>query len=426
MKKCYIKDIDRMRDGEKVEIKGWVLKRSVFKEVIILQIVDSTGTIKCIVKKGEIFNVAKKIPIESAVSVEGILHRNGHEHKVHVTSINVVGKNDLHIYPRTTDPKVETLLEYRHLFLRNPRMQRILRCRHIFLGIVREWFDKNGFIEITAPIITENLLYDDSKAFSINFYGRKAYLTQCVAFYLEAAVHSFEKVYAIVPSFRAEKSHSNRHLSEYWHLKYEIAWANLDDIIAFSEKMIAFIAQEFFSRCKRDLAALGVSFAPEIFTPPFPRISYTEAISYLKSKNARISWGKSFGADEEKILSSNYRTPFWVTHLPAQIQPFPYVLNPKNPELTNTADLLAPEGYGELLGVAEKITDIKLLKRRFSQKHSSDYKRYKWYFELRKCGCVPHVGAGMGIERVLRYFLKTHHVRDVIPFPRYYRRRPYP
>lgn len=313
-----------------------------------------------------------------------------------------------------------------HLYLRNEKIAALFRLRNHLLQNLHTFFQTRGFTEFTAPILTPITLYGKDTAFSINFYGKTLYLTQCTAFYLEAALHVFKKVYFISPSFRAEKSKSKRHLSEYWHLKAEIAFFDLNNIINFVEEMIQVSYKDLIRRGEKELGKLGVEKRYKFFKPPYKRITYEEALQILKEGGLQIDWGKSLGHDEEVFLGKIFQRPFWITYLPRSIEPFPYRINPSDERTTLTADLIIPP-YGEVLGVAEKIYEEEELEKRMREDfvpHSLD--TYKWYMELRKFGMPPHSGFGVGIERILRSYLNLDHVRDCIPFPRMYRRSPYP
>lgn len=261
---------------------------------------------------------------------------------------------------------------------------------------------------------------------SLSFGKEDVFLTQCVGFYLEAAVHAFEKVYNIGPSFRGEESRSKRHLAEYWHVKAEVAFGDIEDIISIVENLIGHVV----AQCQREINAVVSILGgepPDIrWETPFPRISYREAVSILDSSGHTLEFGNSLASAEEELLSGRFESPFWVTGLPRATEPFPYVISPTDPEVTQTADLIADRGFGELLGVAEKITDLTMLDERLAEKGKVDDYRYDWIRELRQFGCVPHIGFGMGLERLIRWLLNIPHVRDTIPFPRIFRRRVYP
>jgi len=298
----------------------------------------------------------------------------------------------------------------------------ILKFRHILMSHMRQWFSENQFIEINAPILTAVPLYDDSSAMKINIKGENAFLTQCVGYYLEAAVHAFERVYNMGPSFRGEESRSKRHLMEYWHIKAEIAFGNLEDIIKMVEDIIVYLTQ----KCQQEtelIQTLKTEFCLDGLKVPFKRISYEDAINYLQKKGFKIKFGIGLGSKEEEELSNMFDGPFWVTNIPRVVEPFPYVVHPQDDRVTMVADLIASNGYGELLGTAEKIYDLKMLDERLQNKGKLDDPRYEWIREVHQMGCVPHSAFGMGLERLIRWLLNIPHVRDTIPFPRIFRRK---
>lgn len=294
-------------------------------------------------------------------------------------------------------------------------------------SFIRGWFDKRGFVEIPAPILTPVNLYEDKSAMEIKIKNEKVFLTQCVGFYLEAAVHAFEKVYNIGPSFRAEETHSPRHLMEYWHIKSEIAFADLEDIIKLVETLIKDLTLEMKKIENINSLVVGKIICLDGQKKPYPRITYSEAVDYLRTQGLEVKFGKSLGAKGEVVLSKKFKnTPFWIMGMPRKTEPFPYVIDSTDSKVTRTADLIASKGFGEILGVAEKISDIETLKIRMKEKGKLNDPRYKWIEEIHQSGCVPHSAMGMGVERLVRWLLGIPHVKDAIPFPRLFRRKVYP
>jgi len=441
MKETYISDVNKtFGEGDEVRILGWIKSKRNLGGSVFLDIEDSSGNIQAVAKrhllKNAIFNKIKKLVPESAVKIVGKVSLSPKGVKeILIKDVEIIGEANLTFtpHPRSEfnvfDPKyVDLILRNRHLFLRNRKIRAVLTFKHNFMNSLHKWFDEQGFIHIDAPILTKTLLYDENSAFKIDFFGDKLFLTQCVAFYLEAAVMAFEKVYNLSPSFRAERSRSRRHLAEFWHLKAEVAFANLKDMKKLSEKMLHDIISRTLEKSENELKILNIDINEDEFKPPYPEITYDEAIEILHSKGNKIEWGRSLGADEERILSSEFDKPFFVKDLPRSSQPFPFAIDSSNPNVTRAADLLAPRGYGEILGIAEKIDDKRVLLRRMKEtgKTASEIERYAWYAELRDYGHVPHSGLGMGIERVIRWLLRLPHVRDAISFPRLYGRKPYP
>ncbi len=314
------------------------------------------------------------------------------------------------------------LLDYRHIYLRNPKIMAILKFRGELMRIIREWFYQNHFIEFDAPILTPAPLYDDKTAMSINVHNENVYLTQCAGFYLEAAAHAFERVFNMGPSFRGEESRSKRHLMEYWHIKAEIAFGNREDIIALVENIIAYITRECQTKCKNILNILGIEICTDGLKSPFPRITYEDATTYLQNNGYDAYFGRGISTAEEEELSKLYDSPFWIVGIPRAVEPFPYVVDQSDTRVTMVADLIASNGCGELLGVAEKIHSLNMLKERMQEKNKFEDARYKFVKEVHQAGCVPHIAFGMGLERLIRWLLNLPHVRDAIPFPRVVRR----
>jgi asparaginyl-tRNA synthetase len=302
----------------------------------------------------------------------------------------------------------------------------ILKYRHLLMGEVHAWFRKNGYIEITAPILTTLPLYDDGSALSLDIHGEQAFLTQCVGFYLESAVFAFEKVYNIGPSFRGEESRSKRHLMEYWHIKAELAFANLEEGRRMIEDLIKHLLVYSYENCQEVIKPLGINFSLEGVNTPYPVISCREAVNLLNKDGYRFEFGSSLNSHAEALLSRKFDTPFWIAGIPRNIEPFPYVIDPEDPQVTRVSDLIASKGFGELLGVAEKIYHYEPLMERMEEKGKDQKAEYAWVKELRKMGCVPHIGFGMGVERFIRWMLGIEHVRDAIPFPRVFRRKIHP
>jgi asparaginyl-tRNA synthetase len=439
MKKLYVSDLLKGTEtGQEIELLGWIRSKRSFGSVIFLDLMDSTGIIQIVVSKDagpSVFRKAEGIAPESSVRIKGVVTHGSREGKkeIEAKEIEIIGNVLLSVSPRPRtnfdifDSRFANIsMGKRHLYLRNEKLMAVFRFRHMLMGIIHAWFNEQDFIEINAPVLTQLLLYEDNTAFDLNFFGNKVFLTQCVAFYLESAVHAFEKVYSIGPSFRAEESRGRRHLAEFWHVKAEIAFAGLEDIVCFTESMISYIIHRSMDEGRKELKILRVTAdLGRLATVPYPRITYDEALERLSRRGLKAEWGKSLGAEEEADLSQEFDTPFWVTGLPCSIEAFPYVIDPSNPRVTKTADLIAPEGFGEILGVAEKIWQPDELLERMKEK-GKDIGRYDWYYELRQLGSVPHSGFGMGVERIIRWLLRLNHVRDAIPFPRLFRRAPYP
>lgn len=437
MKEVYVSDLLQSSGSEvEVVLSGWVCAKRHQGKVLFLDVCDSTGKIQVVVAESnvppETFQLAKKLSVESGITVKGVVACSikGQREIVagHVTLVGDVMKDfsphpreDIDIFDESLIPH---LLNNRHIYLRNPKVMAILQFRDFLMHHMRLWFYNNRFTSIDAPILTPVPLYDDGTAMSINVHTEKVFLTQCVGYYLEAAVHAFEKVFNIGPSFRGEESRSKRHLMEYWHIKAEVAWADLDDIIKCVESIISYLTERCQEEMTGTLSVLGTKLCTDGLAIPFPRISYEEAIKCLTEKGMVTEFGKSLGSEEEAELSKLFPgTPFWITGIPRSIEPFPYVIDQKDTRITRVADLIASNGYGELLGTAEKISDLQMLDERMKDKGKGGDPRFEFVREVHQVGCVPHAAFGMGVERMIRWMLNIPHVRDAIPFPRIFKRK---
>lgn len=437
MKKVYVADLlNRTLNGKQIELYGWVKARRRHNHVVFLDVCDSTGTIQSVVDETnkELFELAKRISQETAVKVVGLLMETGLPNplkEIRVRDIEIVGVSTINVspYPRSNidilDPKLqERLLDKRHFYLRNEKIAAILKFRHVLTRIVHQWFHENRFIEIHAPVLTPTPLYDDRTAMALKVHGQDVFLTQCVGFYLEQAVHVFEKIYNIGPSFRAEESRSKRHLMEYWHIKAELAFVDFEDMVLVVERFIHDVNEQCIREGHELANIIGTEICADGLKTPFLRIGYVEAVEWLKTQGSDIEFGKSLGSDEEILLSQRFGdTPFWVVGIPRSIEPFPYVIDTADIRRTKTADLIASRGFGELLGIAEKIHSLSMLDERLAEKGKAGDTRYEWLRELRQYGCVPHGGFGIGLERFIRWLLQIPHVRDTIPFHRAFGRR---
>jgi len=437
MKKVYVADLlHSPPGGTSIVLYGWVKARRQHRRIVFLDVADSTGTVQCVVEIGSkpVFELAGRMSQETAVKITGVLADTGRANpsrEIRVHDIEVVGVSTINIspYPRGNidiqDPRLqEQLLDKRHFYLRNEKLAAILKFRHILTRIVHQWFHENGFIEIHAPVLTPTPLYDDRTAMAIKVHGQDVYLTQCVGFYLEQAVHAFEKIYNIGPSFRAEESRSKRHLMEYWHIKAELAFVDFEDMASIVERFIHDVSEQCIREGHELANIIGTTMCSDGTKTPFPRINYDEAVEWLKTQGFDIEFGKSLGSDEETLLSQRFgELPFWVVGIPRSIEPFPYVIDAADIRRTKTADLIASRGFGELLGIAEKISTLSMLDERLAEKSKDGDARYEWLRELRQYGCVPHGGFGMGLERFIRWLLQVPHVRDTIPFHRAFGRR---
>ncbi len=438
MKSIYVSDLLSHPVNVEASLLCWLRSRRKKGGILFLDVVDSTGMIQVVFARekvtNDIFELAQRVPLESSLEIRGDLVRHASKPKeIAAKSIVVISESTLQMSPQPRgtvdifDPKLTNhLLANRHIYLRNPKIMAMLKFRSLMMSQVRKWFEANRFIEIDAPILTPVPLYDDGSAMPIEVHGEKVFLTQCVGYYLEAAAHAFERVYNMGPSFRGEESRSRRHLMEYHHIKAEIAFGDLEDIIRIVEDLIRHITHECWNVSGDILETLGTKMCLDGLNVPFARISYEDAVKQLQQKGFIIQFGEGLGSLEEEELSQQFSGPFWITGIPRVVEPFPYVIDSANPAITRVADLIASHGFGELLGVAEKIHDPAMLDERLQEKGKLNDARYEWIREVHRAGCVPHVAFGMGVERMIRWLLNVPHVRDAIPFPRIFRRKIYP
>jgi len=433
MKELYIKDLkDRIYTN--VELFGWISSKREHKNNCFLDLVDSTGKVQVVCTKSDGEHCKK----EQSVRILGKVVENKGSFEVIAESIEILGDVKL---PFTLSPSprdnfdifadkyVDYVQKNRHLFVRNPRVIAALKARAIVMRAVHDWFDSKGFFEVTAPILTPVLLYDTETGIPVTVNDQDIFLTQCVGFYLEAAVHALEKVYNIGPSFRGAESISKRHLTEYWHIKAEQAFCSFDEFFDVVEDLVSSITLKVKSdpECEAIVEALGTGgFCDDALNKPFPRITYTEAVELLKNNGYNVEFGKSINDIGEDFLANYFKSPVWITYNARNIEGFPYKITGENDELTMTADLIATRGFGEILGIAEKIESREELEMRLKEKGKDTNLQYEWFKEIRDFGTVQHCGLGMGLERLIRWLFQLPHVREAAAFPRSMGRDIYP
>ncbi|MEM2699557.1 MAG: asparagine--tRNA ligase [Candidatus Bathyarchaeia archaeon] len=413
--------------GEEVTVRGWLHNRRSSGGIHFLMVRDGTGVIQCTMKKdrvsAETFEVAKKITMESTIELTGVVREDNRApggYEIQTSDLRVIyrAEEGFPIAKKYHGP--DFLLDNRHLWIRSQKMQRILRIRARFLKAAREWLDQNGFTEFHAPTLITAACEGGATLFSVKYFDREAYLTQSWQLYAEAAIASLGKIYTIAPSFRAEKSRTRRHLTEFWHLEVEVPWCDLEGIMRIEEEMLTYILHRLVEDpiAARDLGALGRPPKDLLrIEPPFPRITYDEVVKILNDDGIRFEWGNDLGWVEEKHLTLKFDKPFFVTHYPRSAKAFYHKPDPKRPEVTLSADLLAPEGYGEITGGGQRIEDLNELLERIKENNLNP-EDYKWYIDLRRYGTVPHSGFGLGVERTIAWICKLSHIRDAIAFPR--------
>jgi asparaginyl-tRNA synthetase len=423
MKAVYIEDIS-VHEGSEVTLRGWIYNKRSSGKLQFIQLRDGTGIMQCVAFKGNIspeqFEELDKLTQESSVEVTGKVRRDerapgGFELEIAGFRIYQVAES----YPIT--PKehgTAFLMENRHLWLRSSRQHAAIRIRHEIIKATRDYFDDQGFTLVDTPIFTPNACEGTTTLFETEYFDDKAYLTQSGQLYNEATAAAFGKVYCFGPTFRAEKSKTRRHLMEFWMVEPEVAFAHLEDAMELAEGLVCFVVERVLAHRRPELETLGRDISRlEAVSRPFPRLSYDDAIVKLKAAGVNIEWGGDFGGTDETILSEGYSSPVMVHRYPAQVKAFYMQPDPERPEVALGVDVLAPEGYGEIIGGGERIHDHDLLLRRLRE-HNLPEAAFQWYLDLRKYGSFPHAGFGMGIERVVSWICKLDHVRETIAFPR--------
>ncbi len=433
----YINQLSGHVDQE-VTLKGWLYNMRSSGKILFPQLRDGTGVVQCVVLKNsvepELWEALKGLGQESALTIQGKVRADSRApggFEIDVTKAVVI--QEVHDYPIT--PKehgTEFLLDHRHIWLRSRRQHAILKIRHTVVRAVRDFLDNDGFTLCDAPIFTPAACEGTTTLFAADYFdGEKAYLTQSGQLYNEATAAAFGKVYCFGPTFRAEKSKTRRHLTEFWMVEPEMAYATLDDVLALSERMLCYIAARVLADRSEELKILERDTAKlEAIVPPFPRLHYDDAVQMLQEGQAkgllesRFEWGGDFGAPDETFISSHFDKPVMVHHYPAEVKAFYMARDPERAELALGVDVLAPEGYGEVIGGGERATSLEFLQQQIAA-HELPQEAFEWYLDLRRYGSVPHAGFGMGIERCTAWMCGIEHVRETIPFPRMmYRLRP--
>ena len=420
-------------EGQQVTLRGWLYNLRESGKLLFPQFRDGSGVIQGVVPKNavtpEVFEAVKTLTQESSVIVEGKVRadkRAAGGYELDVMNVNVLQRvPESDPYPIT--PKehgTEFLMEHRHLWVRSQRQASILRVRAEIIKAVRDFFDEHGFTLTDPPILTPAACEGTSTLFPVDYFDEQAYLTQSGQLYIEATAMALGKVYSFGPTFRAEKSKTRRHLTEFWMVEPEVAYADLDDLMDLAEGLISFVVKRCLERRRADLLAIGRDISRlEKIEAPFPRISYDDAVKSLQEGHAkgaleaRFEWGGDLGSPDETYLSAQFDRPVMVHRYPAKVKAFYMEPDPKRPELALCVDVLAPEGYGEIIGGSQRMASHELLVTRIRE-HGLPEEAFKWYLDLRKYGGVPHAGFGMGLERAVAWICKLDHVRETIPFPR--------
>jgi asparaginyl-tRNA synthetase len=420
-------------EGQPVTVRGWLYNLRESGKLLFPIFRDGTGVIQGVLAKNavapEVFDAVKGLTQESSVVVEGKVRADKRApggYELDVSNVQVVQRvSESDPFPISLkEHGVEFLMEHRHLWVRTPRQAAILRVRAEIIKAVRDFFDDRGFTLTDSPILTPAACEGTSTLFPVDYFEEQAYLTQSGQLYIEATAMALGKVYSFGPTFRAEKSKTRRHLTEFWMVEPEVAYATLDDMMDLGEGLISFIVQRCLEKRRGDLQVIGRDVTKlEKIIAPFPRITYDEAVNLLQEGHAKgaleakFEWGGDFGSPDETYLANQFDKPVMVHRYPAKVKAFYMEPDPQRPELALCVDVLAPEGYGEIIGGSQRMNSYELLLQRI-QEHGLPESAFKWYLDLRKYGSVPHSGFGMGIERAVAWICGLDHVRETIPFPR--------
>ncbi|MET3195423.1 asparagine--tRNA ligase [Bacillus sp. OAE603] len=410
---------------QSVTIGAWLANKRSSGKIAFLQLRDGSGFIQGVVVKEEvgeeIFQKAKALTQETSLYVTGTVRKDERSplgFELNVTDVEVIHESvDFPITPK--EHGTEFLMDNRHLWLRSRRQHAVMKIRNEIIRATYEFFNENGFVKVDPPILTGSAPEGTTELFHTKYFDEDAYLSQSGQLYMEAAAMALGKVFSFGPTFRAEKSKTRRHLIEFWMIEPEMAFMDHEDNLVVQENYVSHLAQSVLKNCQLELKTLGRDVAKlENIKAPFPRISYDDAIKFLNEKGFDdIAWGDDFGAPHETAIAESFDKPVFITHYPAKIKSFYMKPDPTNPEVVLCADLIAPEGYGEIIGGSERIDDYELLAKR-CEEHGLTSDAYKWYMELRQYGSVPHSGFGLGLERTVAWLSGVEHVREAIPFPR--------
>lgn len=423
VERTYLKHIGQ-HVGSEVEIRGWLYNKRSSGKILFLIIRDGTDLIQGVVVKSEVpaevFEAAKRLTQESSLIVRGVVREESRSisgYELNITDLEIVQLAEE--YPIT--PKehgVEYLLDRRHLWLRSRRQHAIMLVRNELIKATRRFFDERDFVLIDAPILTPAAAEGTTTLFETDYFDEKAYLSQTGQLYMEAAAMAFGKVYCFGPTFRAEKSKTRRHLMEFWMIEPEMAFCDQEENMRVQEEYVSCLVQHALKNCRKELEILERDTSKlENIVPPFPRLSYDEAVKILQQNGSEIQWGDDLGGGDETIIANQYDRPVFVYGFPAAIKAFYFQPDPERPEIVKGADLLAPEGYGEIIGGGERIADYELLLKKIKEENLPE-EPYAWYLDLRRYGSVPHSGFGLGLERTVSWICGLSHLREAIPFPR--------
>lgn len=412
-------------EGQTVTIGGWLDNKRSSGKIAFLQLRDGTGFMQAVVPKNDVteddFQLAKTMSQETSMYITGTIAQDSRSplgYEMHVQEINVI--HEAVDYPIT--PKehgIEFLMDHRHLWLRSKRQHAIMKIRNEIIRSTYQFYNDNGYVKIDPPILTGSSAEGTTELFHTQYFDEEAYLSQSGQLYMEAAAMAFGKVFSFGPTFRAEKSKTRRHLIEFWMIEPEMAFVDHEESLNIQEQYVTFIVQSVLANCKLELSLLERDTSKlEAIQSPFPRITYDDAVELLKEKGFNdIEWGEDFGAPHETAIADSFDKPVFITNYPKDIKAFYMQPHPEREDVVLCADLIAPEGYGEIIGGSERIDDLDLMEQRYKE-HNLTGPAYEWYLELRKYGSVPHSGFGLGLERTVAWLAGVEHVRETIPFPR--------
>lgn len=424
MKKIYIEELNNYI-GQEIELSGWVTHKRSSGKIRFIVMRDGTGICQLVLVKNnlpeETFNKFDELTQESSFKVSGLVKKEDRApggFEIEVKNINIIHiAKDYPITPK--EHGIEFLMDHRHLWLRSSRQHAILRVRHEIINAIRTFFNNKGFILVDAPILTPAACEGTTTLFETEYFDLgKAYLTQSGQLYAEAAAMAFGKVYTFGPTFRAEKSKTRRHLTEFWMVEPEVAFADLNDDMDLAEEFVEYIVQTVIKNRRRELEYLERDLSKlENVRRPFPRIHYEEAVEILRKNGINFEWGNDFGGTDETVISEQFDKPVMIHHYPAQVKAFYMKRDPNDERYALAVDMLAPEGYGEIIGGSQREDDYETLLKRIEE-HNLPREAFEWYLDLRKYGSVPHSGFGLGVERTVAWICGLEHVRETIPFPR--------
>ncbi len=415
------------REGAEYSLRGWAYRTRHVGGLVFVVLRDSTGIIQVVVEQGKVpeedFRQAMDTTVESSIQVTGVLRREARApggYEIHARRYRLIHRAER--FPITRDKSDEFLLDNRHLWVRSRQMNAVLKIRSSVFWAIHEWFRENGYYEVQGPMFVGAAVEGGATLFEVPYFGRKAYLTQSSQFYLEALIFSLERVYTIAPSFRAEKSRTRRHLTEFWHAEAEVAWYGNEDMMKDEERLIEHVVHTVLDERGRELELLERDTEPlERVRAPFPRVRFTEVRDILSSMGFHVPMDSDLGIDEETAISKRFEKPFFITHFPREAKAFYHRPDPDDPRFCLNHDMLAPEGYGEIIGGGERIWELDVLLERIREEGLNP-EDYKWYIDLRRYGSVPHSGYGLGVDRLVTWIADLGHIKYAVPFPRTIRR----